>query len=189
MSVIEYVVFRFTRTCFFSGRRRHTRCTLVTGVQTCALPIYVIVIQERDLVAGISGNLRPRFAATAARIAINSHGRLLGGGSGSTTSAPALRTCRSPFSARLGAANQRKRPQRQAAINEFAPRSGPHARADSHTKTPNLKRHVVNAAVHKGAAHPPLNGDSESHHSQERPICPPGPLRSSPSCGRQVEQE
>src|SRR3546814_4982560 len=24
----------------FSGRRRHTRCALVTGVQTCALPIY-----------------------------------------------------------------------------------------------------------------------------------------------------
>src|SRR3546814_19925865 len=25
--------------CFFSSRRRHTRCALVTGVQTCALPI------------------------------------------------------------------------------------------------------------------------------------------------------
>src|SRR3546814_3478533 len=31
----EYVVFIF----FFSSRRRHTRCALVTGVQTCALPI------------------------------------------------------------------------------------------------------------------------------------------------------
>src|SRR3546814_3132607 len=29
------VVFIF----FFSSRRRHTRCALVTGVQTCALPI------------------------------------------------------------------------------------------------------------------------------------------------------
>src|SRR3546814_2211006 len=28
-----YVIF------FFSSRRRHTRCALVTGVQTCALPI------------------------------------------------------------------------------------------------------------------------------------------------------
>src|SRR3546814_10832781 len=28
---------------FFSSRRRHTRCALVTGVQTCALPI-----SERD---------------------------------------------------------------------------------------------------------------------------------------------
>src|SRR3546814_9966358 len=25
---------------FFSSSRRHTRCALVTGVQTCALPIY-----------------------------------------------------------------------------------------------------------------------------------------------------
>src|SRR3546814_1050640 len=30
-------------TCLFifSSRRRHTRCALVTGVQTCALPIFV----------------------------------------------------------------------------------------------------------------------------------------------------
>src|SRR3546814_12614781 len=27
---------------FFSSRRRHTRCALVTGVQTCALPIFQI---------------------------------------------------------------------------------------------------------------------------------------------------
>src|SRR3546814_2554632 len=26
---------------FLSSRRRHTRCALVTGVQTCALPIYL----------------------------------------------------------------------------------------------------------------------------------------------------
>src|SRR3546814_20712354 len=29
--------------CFFSSRRRHTRCALVTGVQTCALPISLAV--------------------------------------------------------------------------------------------------------------------------------------------------
>src|SRR3546814_3832450 len=28
---------------FFASRRRHTRCALVTGVQTCALPIYAAV--------------------------------------------------------------------------------------------------------------------------------------------------
>src|SRR3546814_18196473 len=28
---------------FFSRRRRHTRCALVTGVQTCALPISLVV--------------------------------------------------------------------------------------------------------------------------------------------------
>src|SRR3546814_7084553 len=33
---------RFASYClfFFSSRRRHTRCALVTGVQTCTLPIY-----------------------------------------------------------------------------------------------------------------------------------------------------
>src|SRR3546814_2172331 len=35
-SVDVYVGFVFF---FFSSRRRHTRCALVTGVQTCALPI------------------------------------------------------------------------------------------------------------------------------------------------------
>src|SRR3546814_6973845 len=37
-----YFVFDFYFVClyfFFSSRRRHTRCALVTGVQTCALPI------------------------------------------------------------------------------------------------------------------------------------------------------
>src|SRR3546814_5554441 len=29
---------------FFSSRRRHTRCALVTGVQTCALPILFTTI-------------------------------------------------------------------------------------------------------------------------------------------------
>src|SRR3546814_8125271 len=29
---------------FFSSRRRHTRCALVTGVQTCALPIWLLAL-------------------------------------------------------------------------------------------------------------------------------------------------
>src|SRR3546814_5816206 len=33
---------------FFSSRRRHTRCALVTGVQTCALPIYPASIQQLE---------------------------------------------------------------------------------------------------------------------------------------------
>src|SRR3546814_10177905 len=36
MCVLVHWVFFF----FFSSRRRHTRCALVTGVQTCALPIF-----------------------------------------------------------------------------------------------------------------------------------------------------
>src|SRR3546814_6432362 len=44
---------------FFASRRRHTRCALVTGVQTCALPIW----------AGrpVSRNSRPQRAATNGR--------------------------------------------------------------------------------------------------------------------------
>src|SRR5881628_3044392 len=31
---------------FFSSRRRHTRCQSVTGVQTCALPIFTVSIES-----------------------------------------------------------------------------------------------------------------------------------------------
>src|SRR3546814_5346585 len=33
-------LYSFVLFFFFSSRRRHTRCALVTGVQTCALPIW-----------------------------------------------------------------------------------------------------------------------------------------------------
>src|SRR3546814_20872581 len=36
---------------FFSSRRRHTRCALVTGVQTCALPISFQVIIGLTLIS------------------------------------------------------------------------------------------------------------------------------------------
>src|SRR3546814_14291311 len=40
--------------CFYSSRRRHTRCALVTGVQTCALPILRIEdAEEIRLLNGI----------------------------------------------------------------------------------------------------------------------------------------
>src|SRR3546814_13548414 len=50
-----YVVF------FFSSRRRHTRCALVTGVQTCALPICArralahraLILDNRRLAAAV----------------------------------------------------------------------------------------------------------------------------------------
>src|SRR3546814_1157046 len=41
-------IFRF----FFSSRRRHTRCALVTGVQTCALPIYIKKPLAEELLFG-----------------------------------------------------------------------------------------------------------------------------------------
>src|SRR3546814_6730444 len=37
MSVDDFILM-----FFFSSRRRHTRCALVTGVQTCALPILML---------------------------------------------------------------------------------------------------------------------------------------------------
>src|SRR3546814_5433117 len=40
--LISMCVMRF----FFSSRRRHTRCALVTGVQTCALPISLLKLSR-----------------------------------------------------------------------------------------------------------------------------------------------
>src|SRR3546814_2937817 len=37
---ILFVICWFFCVFFFSSRRRHTRCALVTGVQMCALPIF-----------------------------------------------------------------------------------------------------------------------------------------------------
>src|SRR3546814_6930466 len=37
--IFVFVVIESFCAFFFSSRRRHTRCALVTGVQTCALPI------------------------------------------------------------------------------------------------------------------------------------------------------
>src|SRR3546814_5121239 len=36
---------------FFSSRRRHTRCALVTGVQTCALPISYVDSRPWELLS------------------------------------------------------------------------------------------------------------------------------------------
>src|SRR3546814_11468303 len=35
---------------FCSSRRRHTRCALVTGVQTCSLPICLLLISIADMI-------------------------------------------------------------------------------------------------------------------------------------------
>src|SRR3546814_5633444 len=40
---------------FFSSRRRHTRCALVTGVQTCALPISSRRIFDIDTSTAMAG--------------------------------------------------------------------------------------------------------------------------------------
>src|SRR3546814_5618897 len=38
---------------FFSSRRRHTSCALVTGVQTCALPIYCLSASRLACLPGV----------------------------------------------------------------------------------------------------------------------------------------
>src|SRR3546814_3728610 len=81
---------------FFSSRRRHTRCALVTGVQTCALPIYGIVRGEKlsSLLQRAGGlqalaypagavftrdNVREAEAASRNRAASEFHRALIGG--------------------------------------------------------------------------------------------------------------
>src|SRR3546814_5676143 len=39
LNMVNYVWLHLCVCFFFSSRRRQTRCALVTGVQTCALPI------------------------------------------------------------------------------------------------------------------------------------------------------
>src|SRR3546814_7655664 len=48
---------------FFSIRRRHTRCALVTGVQTCALPILIV-----DMAAESGGNVEGSAPGDTKRI-------------------------------------------------------------------------------------------------------------------------
>src|SRR3546814_1390407 len=63
---------------FFSSRRRHTRCALVTGVQTCALPIYrfapmrneltrASLLLSADRIGGAAGAAMRRYAETGDR--------------------------------------------------------------------------------------------------------------------------
>src|SRR3546814_4629952 len=50
---------------FFSSRRRHTICALVTGVQTCALPIYNAGIAAKGVALPAQEVIR-RFPCAAA---------------------------------------------------------------------------------------------------------------------------
>src|SRR3546814_5700023 len=55
--IIVFCVVSFWFVFFFSSRRRHTRCALVTGVQTCALPICSLA-RDRDLETVFTGVAR-----------------------------------------------------------------------------------------------------------------------------------
>src|SRR3546814_2270976 len=58
---------------FFSSRRRHTRCALVTGVQTCALPISPRRARPVLLAQGRDGGIVLRPADVRRRGAVGSH--------------------------------------------------------------------------------------------------------------------
>src|SRR3546814_5882505 len=54
---------------FFSSRRRHTRCALVTGVQTCALPIFDLSVA--GLLVQIHAELLERAFALLLRLRLH----------------------------------------------------------------------------------------------------------------------
>src|SRR3546814_11879700 len=59
MVVVDVLIAIYVFFFFFSSRRRHTRCALVTGVQTCALPISM----HSDLLEGAPGTVSQVRAA------------------------------------------------------------------------------------------------------------------------------
>src|SRR3546814_10421485 len=61
--------------CFFSSRRRHTRCALVTGVQTCALPICSCSTspERRSRSTITSGSRPPKITPTSFEEATMGH--------------------------------------------------------------------------------------------------------------------
>src|SRR3546814_19377993 len=68
--IILVFIFSVCGCFFFSSRRRHTRCALVTGVQTCALPICGFrlaarVSPELSLQSGQSGYVKSQIDGSA----------------------------------------------------------------------------------------------------------------------------
>src|SRR3546814_2726760 len=89
------MLFRFVLFClifffFFSSRRRHTRCALVTGVQTCALPIY----PARRIADRGCGDRSQRAVAVGRRLSVHpdAGGGRGGCGLGAVLIAPIERT-------------------------------------------------------------------------------------------------
>src|SRR3546814_1323764 len=78
---------------FFSSRRRHTRCALVTGVQTCALPI---LVDRVDAGAVVGRHQRSHLAGD---LLVRSPRRLAGGRSEERrVGKECVSTCRSRWS-------------------------------------------------------------------------------------------
>src|SRR3546814_1888916 len=69
LHIFVVFVLMFLVAFFFSSRRRHTRCALVTGLQTCALPILVRKSQLTR-VAQFDGIFEPALPLAAERLRI-----------------------------------------------------------------------------------------------------------------------
>src|SRR3546814_2148131 len=92
---------------FFSSRRRHTRCALVTGVQTCALPILAFtrwrerIAFDVELDAARMAQLCQRQHVAGpdmARIGARMHGDAVGRSEERRVGKECVSTCRSRWS-------------------------------------------------------------------------------------------
>src|SRR3546814_2914535 len=63
--LLTCIVILFLLLFFFSSRRRHTRCALVTGVQTCALPICTLILAREGINGTVAGSARAIEALVA----------------------------------------------------------------------------------------------------------------------------
>src|SRR3546814_7664636 len=95
MLIVYHLIHTVDRLFFFSRRRRHTRCALVTGVQTCALPISELdvdlaIVNGENAAggAGLTAELAHELRAAGADVVTNrSEARRVG--------KECVRTCRS----------------------------------------------------------------------------------------------
>src|SRR3546814_3732318 len=64
-------IYTLSRFVFFSSRRRHTRCALVTGVQTCALPIWAAAVAPGPAEAAAARRRTTGWWSPAARCRVH----------------------------------------------------------------------------------------------------------------------
>src|SRR3546814_10265101 len=97
------VLLMFVLLFFFSSRRRHTRCALVTGVQTCALPIFPAQAAALDLasttVAAAVVGAYTDVCAAGASLAVAEHSVALQRSEERRVGKECVSTCRSRWSA------------------------------------------------------------------------------------------